>query len=241
MLDSVRGRSGLAGRRRRGVADDAHAAPCSPGVAGRGTISALVWAGQVHLCDEGGRYRPAVMGIDWVQWLALSGGAVAVATYVEDRRQRARADAASVYVEVPEFLPVQPPRGGHTRFVIVNDGPLPILRVSVSGWGWDARRRLTWRVRPVGSWMTGGPRLPGGVFPQVMARSRTDEHDLPPLVMDKDADPGVRPPVMLVFRDGHGRSWVRWPDGRLSRAGWSWYHLRGWRRARQRRPRQAAR
>ena len=28
------------------------------------------------------------------------------------------------------------------------------------------------------------------------------------------------PPVMLIFRDGFGREWVRWPNGKLNRVRW---------------------
>lgn len=159
-----------------------------------------------------------------MQWLALSGGLVAVVTFVADRRERTRAEAAGVYVIVTRFLPVTRHAGGYTFYEIVNDGQLPALRVSVSGWTWGARRRFAWRLRPIGSWMT-GRRIPAGVFPQVLPQSRTDEHDMMPLSAEGDV-PGERPPIMLVFRDGYGRSWVRWPDGRLNRLSLSRYQAR---------------
>lgn len=116
---------------------------------------------------------------------------------------------------VTSFLPVTDDAGGHTTYQLVNDGKLPALAVEVHGWTWGARRRLTWRLRPVTAWMT-GRRIPGGVFPQLEAQSRTDDQDIHPLHIEGSSRAGERPPIMLVFRDGHGRLWVRWPDGRLN-------------------------
>jgi hypothetical protein len=90
--------------------------------------------------------------MDWVQWLALSGGLVAAASFVMDRLEAQRADAASVYVIVTSYRPGTP-GGTHptfTKYVIHNTGPRPALTVGVSGWPATARRRPTWRLRPIG-------------------------------------------------------------------------------------------
>jgi hypothetical protein len=104
--------------------------------------------------------------MDWVQWLALSGGLIAVASFVRDRREAQRIDAAGVYVIVTSYN-TGTPGGRHpifTKYEIHNKGSLPALTVSVSGWPASARRRLSWRLQPIGRWMTGS-RAPGGVFP----------------------------------------------------------------------------
>jgi hypothetical protein len=170
--------------------------------------------------------------MDWVQWLALSGGLEAVASFVTDRLERARSDAAAVYVIVTRY-DRRNPEGA--KFRVYNDGPLPALSVGVMGWHawhWEVRRRGTWRLRGMGSWMTGQVATVT-VFPTIGPRSSTEEADLPQL--DLAFGTGDPPPVMLVFRDGRGRRWVRWPDGRLSRTApsnptvsWRCWRLRDW-------------
>lgn len=163
--------------------------------------------------------------MDWVQWIALSGGLVAAASFVRDRREAQRVDAASVYVVVTTYNTGTP--GGtypiFTKYVIHNTGALPALTVGVSGWPATARRRLTWRLRPIGQWMT-GTRAPGGVFPTITPGGVTAEHEVRPL--SSSTIGGEAPPIMLTFRDGRGRSWVRWPDGRLNRLTFSLYAWR---------------
>jgi hypothetical protein len=154
--------------------------------------------------------------MDWVQWLALTGGLVAVASFVRDRREAQRVDAGSIYVIVTSYNTGMPGATYpiFTKYEVHNTGPLPALSVSVSGWPATARRRLTWRLRPIDQWMT-GTRAPGGVFPTITPGGVTAEHDLQPLTSSTIG--GMAPPIMLTFRDGRGRSWVRWPDGRLNR------------------------
>jgi hypothetical protein len=38
---------------------------------------------------------------------------------------------------------------------------------------------------------------------------------------------------MLMFRDGSGREWVRWPDGKLTRITPSWFQVVRWQRQRE--------
>jgi hypothetical protein len=124
--------------------------------------------------------------------------------------------AASLYVKVPLHLagPAAPPDVAFTKYQIVNDGALPASSVGVSAWTWG-RRRITWRFRRRDSWMTGSRLEGGAVFPTIVPRSRTEVHDLPGLW--EWGPPGDPPPIMLTFRDGLGRRWIRWPDGKLTR------------------------
>jgi len=175
--------------------------------------------------------------MDWVQWLALAGGLTAVAAFVQERRDRIRADAADVYVVVTEYRCASPEdeERSFTRFQVFNRAARPIFRVGVAAWDWG-RRRITWRLRRHENWMT-GRRIVGRVFSTIAPSTETSEAKLPGLL--PDGDPGESPPIMLVFRDGHGRRWVRWPDGRLMKAYPSllYFEELRWRRlARQRRP-----
>jgi hypothetical protein len=155
--------------------------------------------------------------MDWVQLLALTGGLVAALAFVAGRLDLARSDAAAVYVitkPVPIESNEQEYRPG--KYEVHNDGPLPILSVFVFVWEGESRRRRTWRLRPPEAWMTGRSTVDGFGYPIVAPRSSTEEADL----LGGMADPywtGDPPQVMLIFLDGRGRYWVRWPDGRLSR------------------------
>lgn len=152
--------------------------------------------------------------MDWVQWLALSGGLVAVASFAAGRRDLTRTEAAGIYLDVTWYQAAPPPpeQAVSTRLKIVNRSRLPALSAEVSVWDWG-RRRFWWRFRRHERWMT-GPRIQGVVYPAITPESESDEADLsgPP-----GKGPPERPPVVLVFRDGFGRRWVRWPDGKLTR------------------------
>jgi hypothetical protein len=170
---------------------------------------------------------------EWLSWarvggtLALAGGLAAAATFVASRLDQARAEAARLYVKVPMHLagPAGPGESAFTRYVIVNDGALPASTVGVSAWSWG-RRRTLWRFRRRAKWMT-GPRVEGGaVFPTIFPGESTDVHDLPGLWEWGPA--GALPPIMLVFRDGLGRRWVRWPDGKLTRFAPCWAQVEIW-------------
>jgi hypothetical protein len=177
--------------------------------------------------------------MDWVGWLALVGGFVALVTFSMGRRDLARADAACVYVLVTKFRAGTPTEKHpiFTTYQIFNPSRLPLLGVSPSAWTWG-RRRVTWRFRRYERWMT-GQRLVGRAYATIAPNGSTHEHDLPGLETVGGA--GATPPVMLIFRDGHGRRWVRWPDGKLCRLYPSRYFLdeRRWRRGSRRSVRRA--
>jgi hypothetical protein len=185
---------------------------------------------------------------EWLSWsrvggaLALAGGLAAVAAFVANRLDQARAMAASLYVQVPLHLagPAPTPQRAFTKYQIVNGGALPASTVGVSAWDWGERRRITWRFRRHDNWMTGG-RMGGHVFPTIFPNSSTEVHDLPGLW--EWGPPGELPPIMLTYRDGLGRRWIRWPDGKLTRLAPCWSQaVDGWARHRKdRRKRRAQR
>lgn len=161
---------------------------------------------------EAASYREPM---DWVQWLTLAGGLTAVVTFVTSRRDATRSEAAGLYAVVTGYqaAPAPADRPVHTRYKVVNDGQQPALAVGISAWGWG-RRRWTWRVRPHADWMT-GTRIVGTVYPSISPRSETPEDEFPGVDVVGPAE--ERPPLMLIYRDGHGRRWVRWPDAKLTR------------------------
>ena len=71
-----------------------------------------------------------------------------------------------------------------------------------------------------GQWMT-GRRIAGNVYSTLLAHSASKESELPgvglPVSNKKLGDTQVMPVLLLAFRDGNGRRWIRWPDGKLSR------------------------
>lgn len=157
---------------------------------------------------------------DVLQVVAVFGGLTAVATFVAARLDTGRAQAAGIYVLVTGYrygAPSEDEPGNFTNYQIVNDSELPALDVGLSAWQFGERRRL-WRFHSHNDWMT-SERITGRLFPTVLPRSRTDEDDIWPPDMPDRQPPGssLRPPLVLTFRDGRGRRWVRWPDGKLSR------------------------
>lgn len=170
-----------------------------------------------------------------MQWLGLGGAGAAVATFVWSRVDASRADASAVYVIVTAFQhgPVPPDTALFTRYQIVNDGSRPAWSAGVDAWNWG-RRRITWRFRTHKHWMTNDWIAPGGTYPTITPKGRTDEIDL--MGLDDWGPAGETPPITLRFRDGQGRQWVRWPDGKLTRLSPSWFQVEQfWQRRRTRR------
>jgi hypothetical protein len=167
---------------------------------------------------------PSGEGIDWVQWLALAGGLSAVAAFMANRRDAARSDAAGVYVQVTLFQGAPAPGGSatFTRYKIVNNGQLPASSVGIQALDWG-RRRLLWRLRRRKNWWTGDWLAGGAVYPIISPNSETDENELAGPA--KWGPTGETHPLMLKFRDGQGREWVRWPDGKLTRLAPSLHQL----------------
>jgi len=143
----------------------------------------------------------------------LCGGLAAAAAFIAGRLDRARSEAAGLYVMVTSSLSGPTDEPVFTRFQIFNKSALPAMSVGVEAWDWG-RRRVFWRVRRHRNWMT-GRFIVGRVYNTIAPESETEEELLPGL--HGWGPPGEAPPVLLVFRDGLGRQWVRWPDGKLTR------------------------
>ena len=67
--------------------------------------------------------------------------------------------------------------------------------------------------------------MEGLTIPLVTPDTETDPFDMEPV---PTINPSLArriettPPLMIRFRDGNGRLWVRWPDGKLTRERPSW-------------------
>ncbi len=151
-------------------------------------------------------------------WLALAGGLAAVVALLVARSDASRAQAAQILAFPCEFH-YAPPAGepGFTVVEVRNGSGLPLFEVGVAAWDWGHRARL-WRIRRPSEWMTGA-RITGRFYSVItMATLKVDR--LPPPsrpIRDEDRENGLLPPILLTFRDAHGRRWVRWPDGKLTR------------------------
>jgi len=103
-----------------------------------------------------------------------------------------------------------------TDVEVRNDGEFPIFEPSVQLWDWGKPRRFLWRFRRLQHWLTSERKgWVNGSF--VPAKTRTDVFRLCGLDDKEEAQGAVIPPIVLVFRDGNGRLWARWPDGKLKR------------------------
>ena len=127
-------------------------------------------------------------------------------------------------VKLWQPAPAPPDKPLFTRYQIFNKGVLPALAVRVAAWDWG-RRRVTWRLRRYENWMT-GRRIVGRVINTLEPDSCTDVDDFPAPVRRGPVE--ELPPIMLIFRDGSGREWVRWPDGKITRLTPCWFQLRRW-------------
>jgi len=152
-----------------------------------------------------------------VSWLALVGVVVGVFTYASARRDASRRSATHIYVVVTSFHYGTNPdnENHHTRARVVNDSDTPIFDVSVSLWDWG-KRRVGWRLRRHPAWMT-SKRLVGRYYATLLPKTSTPEEGWPTVKVTSVMTQSVLPPFLLVFRDGNGRRWVRWPDGKLTR------------------------
>ena len=165
-----------------------------------------------------------IAATDWGNvpaWLGLVFASVALLSYVTSRLDSRRSAASGVHV-IPvtfQYSAPKPKEGDHTAYRIVNAGRVPAYDVEVSAWEFGSRRWL-WRFRRAPSWMTGAridARLHIAVLPGQSVWSKGDAELTAPRIGARQSESPV-PPLMLIFRDGDGRRWVRWPDGRLNRA-----------------------
>jgi hypothetical protein len=163
-----------------------------------------------------------VLGSDWGDvplWLALVIALVAAVAFVDGRLDGRRAMASRVYVVVAtDFTASSDVLGGAEGHVSVrptNYGESPAFGVAVALHDWGHRRRY-WRFRTRDQWWTGSP-VAGGtrIYSMVEPESSGEIVELPPAA---GVPPRRVPQVILTFRDGSGRRWVRWPNGTLQSA-----------------------
>jgi hypothetical protein len=165
----------------------------------------------------------ATGGTDWGDvpaWLALIAGLIAVLTFVAGRLDARRAHAAQVFAVLTDFRLTERPEfegEGHVTVTPTNYGPAPIFDAGVyvhefgrRHWLWRMRRSTDWWT---GEWVDGAAHGWTTIKPQ----SEGEQAVLPAPTAMRD-QPQARPHVILSFRDGNGRRWVRWPDGKLQSA-----------------------
>jgi hypothetical protein len=161
-----------------------------------------------------------VTATDWGNvpaWIALVGGLSALVSYATARVDARRVVASGLYVVPTRYKYGDPPSDeNRSDHKIANAGSLPVYDVGVSVWEFG-RRRWFWRFRLATDWMS-GKRLEGRVFPAIEPGGTVDVEDMTPPQRPTEPTDSRRPPILLIFRDGNGRKWVRWPDGRLNRA-----------------------
>ncbi len=162
------------------------------------------------------------MATDWGSvpaWVGLAFGSTALAAYVSARRDARRAPGAAVYLVHQGFKVSSPPSDDDfTAYKVVNTGSLPVYDVGVSVWEYG-RRRWFWRIRRFTRWMT-SDQITGRVHVAIEPGGQGEGGDMPAPRHRSEAKrvgDSTAPPVLVVFRDGNGRQWVRWPDGRLNR------------------------
>jgi hypothetical protein len=149
---------------------------------------------------------------EWLSLLAIVGGVVA---FLIGRRDASRSQASRVFLIVLSFTTSTDARSATTKVEVANLSDAPVFDVNVLQFGWGGRRR-TWRLRTTDQWTTGDRVRPGRLFATIPPNTRGLTQNMaglppPPLAGQ------VTPPFVMVFRDGNGRRWVRWHDGRLNR------------------------
>ncbi len=118
--------------------------------------------------------------------------------------------------------------GPPTQVTVVNSGRLLVRRVYVTARE-PGRRRLTWRLRRYENWTSGHHIICEEIKKPLEPGERVDL-ELP--APRSPAVGGDEPPVILSFRDGRDRRWVRWPNSRVTRMYPSvyWFQVRRRRR-----------
>ncbi len=149
---------------------------------------------------------------EWLSLLAIVGGVIA---FWIGRRDAARQLASRIFLIVLSFTISSDESKRTTKIEVANLTETPIFDVNVLQFSWGHRRR-SWRFRSSDQWCTGNRLRPGRLFATIAPNTRGVTQTMQGLGPSPDATQ-VTPPFVLVFRDGNGRRWVRWQDGRLSR------------------------
>ncbi len=153
---------------------------------------------------------------DVPEWIGVGGVLIAALAYWSGRLDARRSLASAVHAVAERFEV-----GGDRPEIdvkVYNGSDRPVFDVLVCVWSWPGRRRWWWRAVTYGRWLSGARQ-------QEMGTHAIREHGASDLMEFRrfpaecihDRGRTFRPPILVVFTDGNGRRWVRWPDGRLSR------------------------
>jgi hypothetical protein len=154
-----------------------------------------------------------ILAVEWgtvPQWLTLGTLLLALGAFVVERWDKTRAPACGVYavVDHPDADVGSDPVP--TEVKVWNNGDFPVFEVFLSVWD-RGKRRMTWRFRRHEHWLT-GTRLQLCTIRHVSPKASADAD----VTCELGAKPRDKAPIVISFRDGNGRCWVRWPDGQLT-------------------------
>jgi hypothetical protein len=166
---------------------------------------------------------------DLPTWIGLGSAVAALFTYISSRRDSKRTPASSVFVTCSDGRGDDP----DIRTITVHNGSaFPITDVTISSWSsapnqkgkwwWNLLRmdvsddfskphRFLWHILKWWNWIWGWKLQHWYWYSVGPGESRQVN-----LLVETSAK-RLAPQLMLMFRDGSGRAWVRWPNGRLSR------------------------
>lgn len=169
--------------------------------------------------------------VDWgtvPQWLGLAAAIVAVTAFVVSRRDLSRTEASSVYVMADShkysMKRVDNDDGTTDRITslelagrIHNAASTPITDCTMHLYAPNGRRRLWWWTSqsPQAWWTT--KRLIGRSYYTIAPESAGEQFEYHRQIDIQGGPPKGLPTMVTTFTDGHGRRWVRWPSGKLSR------------------------
>ncbi len=166
------------------------------------------------LGGAGGPRVTTVTAIDWGNvpaWIALLGGGVALLSYLTSRDDARRSAAIGVYF----VMDYNNSYGADKlNLSIINSSTMPIHNVLLQSFDGPCKRRKFWRLS--GFLMTSTLLEIRHVF----AIKPGDSVSQPGIRAVRPGRPAPEMPtaqLVLTFRDGNGRNWVRWHDGRLNR------------------------
>jgi hypothetical protein len=158
-----------------------------------------------------------ILAVEWgtvPEWLTLGTLLLALGAFVVERWDKTRTPACGVYAVVDHPDADVGPAAVPTKVQIWNNGDFPVFDVFVSVWD-GGKRRMTWRFRRHEHWLT-GTRRQLCMIRHVSPEASADADVMWRLAAKPSDDASIMPPIVIKFREGNGRCWVRWPDGQLT-------------------------
>lgn len=148
-------------------------------------------------------------------WLALVGGATGLWTYLSGRHTAKMSHAARVYAVITDPASGELVEASLPPAVVKlrNSGELPIYDARVSLWT-PGGRRAHWRFCRHRWWT--GTLVKSCHYRAIEPGQEVTNSDVLVVNGQLGASPPSSPALFVTFRDGNGRRWVRWPDGRLN-------------------------